>query len=136
MIATSDIEDIVIGHCTEFGVIRAHGVDIDDKAGTGLTGEVIVVHVHAQYSGRLWEPCAVDVNFCVPDFKSGKRNKPRLQQIENMANAKFKDGVYGEYDNTPYLIEKISIGVENEANLKSHYVNLKINFQTLNTIQT
>lgn len=135
MIATSDIEDIIISHCGEFGIIKADGVDIDDRQGVGLTNEVIVIHVHAQNTGRIWEPCAVDVNFCVPNYKSGKRKKNRLQQIENLANAKFKDGVYGEYNESPYLIEKISIGIEKEADLKAHYVNLKLNFKTLNTLQ-
>lgn len=136
MIATSDIEDIILECCSVFGITPVDEVYLDDKTGTGLDEEVYVVHVHAQNSGKIWEPCAVDVNFCVPDFKSGKRNIAQLKYYENSVNAMFKDSVCGEYEDTPYLIEKISVGIEEEPKIKAHYVNLKVNFKTLNTLQT
>jgi hypothetical protein len=134
MIVTTDIEDILLSVCEEFGITKmaTESPTVDDKEGDGIDEEMVVVHVKDQATETYWEPCFANVNLCVPDFKSGFQNGPRLKELERAAMKKFGKLLTGEYDDTHYQIQKETLGIEQDKGLRCHYVSLTLKFSVLN----
>lgn len=127
MIVTTDIANILYRDC------KAFGIDIVPQGKT-LVGELkserIVIHVKKQSPETRWKRSFVEVNLCVPDLQENEANSIRLQELEREAMKLF-DSV-GNYDGTAYYYSIESIGMEEDADLKCHYVNVRVLFEVLN----
>lgn len=134
MIVTTDIEDIILAACQGFGISKTTTETpiVDDTTNSGLTEEMIIIHAKAQQDGKYWLPSFVEVNVCVPDFKSGSRNRNRLNALERMAEKIFLKPVAGVHDGTSYTFSRYSIGIEADTSFKCHYVNCRLLFNVLN----
>lgn len=128
MITTTDIANILYRDCKAFGI----EVVPDGRTLTGtLKDERIVVHAKKQQPGRIWKKSFAEINFCVPDYSATEANTKRLNELEKMADKLLGD-VVGSYDGTSYNYSIESIGIEQDAELKCHYVNVRILFEVLN----
>lgn len=138
MITIADVEDIMLRDSVSIGVnkIQPESPVIDDKTGNGLPEEMIVVHVKRQEDGTYWKNGFVEVNVCVPNFKSGKRNKGRLSALSLKGTEIFGnyDYIVGEYNDTVYRYRIASSSFEQEDRLKCWYVNFRILFETIKVI--
>ena len=131
MIVTTDIANILYRDCESFGIeIVPFGETLIGE----LSEERITIHVKGQISGKYWEKCFCEVNLCVPDLEYNVANAIRLQELEHMANNKFKNGVTGKFDGTTYRYVKDTVTIEKETGLKCHFVNVRLLFNVLNTI--
>ena len=127
MITTTDIANILYRDCKSFGIeIVPQGQTIVGV----LKNERIVIHTKKQQSGVIWRKSFAEVNLCVPDIQN-EANTIRLNQLERVADKQFDD-VVNNYDNTNYRYSIESIGMEQDASLKCHYVNVRILFEVLN----
>ena len=91
--------------------------------------------VKKEGDGKLWLPRFADVNVCIPDFKSGRQNAPRLEEVERIAGQLFpKTYASGVLDGSRYRFKRDSIGIEQDKPLRCHYVNVRILFETINVI--
>lgn len=128
MIVTTDIANILYRDCKIFGI----SIVPDGKKLTGeLKDERIVIHSKKQQPGTYWKKSFAEVNLCVPDLKKNDANTIRLNELERQANKVF-DSVVSEYNGTVYRYSIDSIGKEEDAALKCHYVNVRILFEVLN----
>lgn len=137
MIGLTDIEDILLrdfAAVTGIAMVTSETPKADDKKAVGIGKEMVVVHVKKQATGTIFERGFVEVNLCVPDFKSGERNRPRLSQLEHIAEEMLKSPIVGEHDGTTYRYSKDSIGIEREESLKCSYVNVRLLFEVHNII--
>lgn len=137
MIGLTDIEDILMADfaaLTGIEKVTSETPKADDKKAVGINEEIIVVHVKKQSPDTIFERGFVEVNICVPDFKSGERNRPRLQVLERMAEGMLKTAIVGEFDGTSYRYSKDSIGIEKETSLKCNYVNVRLLFEIHNIV--
>lgn len=128
MIASTDTEDIMYRDCVSyFGLPTYHKNNI--PAGEVTEARVTVGAKYQQRSGD-WLNNFVEVNISVPD-KQGQQDIDVLQEYERMAKAVFKR-VSGEYDGDTYRYSWESIGIEEDAQFRCHYVNARIYFEVLN----
>jgi len=128
MIVSSDIANILYRDCKAFGI----QIVPDGETLTGeITAERIVIHAKSQQPGRIWKKGFVEVNLCVPDLGVNSANSIRLGQLERQAQS-LLDDIIGSYDGTHYYYGIAKIGREQDANLKCHYVNVRILFEILN----
>ena len=137
MITKADIENILLDVCEPFGIadVTTEPPTLDDKKGDGLQKEMLEIFVKKESDGQRWLPRFVDVNVCIPDFKSGKQNAPRLEAVEKIAGGLFgKAYTSGIQDGFRYRFKRESIGIEQDRPLKCHYVNVRILFETINVI--
>ena len=137
MIGLTDIEDILMRDFAEyFGIakVTSESPKADDKQAVGINKEMIVVHVKRQSPGTIFDRGFVEVNICVPDFKSGERNRPRLQALERKARKMLKVAIVGTHDGTAYRYSRDSIGIEKEESLKCNYVNVRLLFEIHNIV--
>lgn len=132
MIVTTDIQDILYKDCKAIGISEIY------ENGTVPTGEVtterIVIIAKSQQPGTYWKKDFVEVNLVVPDVNTDngqQANLIRLQELERIAQPKLDD-VCGTYDGTRYTYSIAQIGIEEDTDLKCHFVNVKILFNVLN----
>ena len=128
MITTTDIANILYRDCDSFGMeIVPQG-----RILTGaLKSERLVIHSKPQQTGKIWKKSFVEVNICVPDLQHNEANTIRMNELERIAYKQFDD-VVGDYDGTNYRYSIESIGMEQDVDLKCHYVNVRILFEVLN----
>ena len=132
MIVTSDIGDILY---KDFNSLKSQmGInniyqDGNIPIGEVTTERIVVIPPPNNTSETYWIKGFANVNLVVPD-KSGKKDITRLQTLERFALKNFKS-VLGRFDGTPYLYEA-STGIENDPDIKCHFVNVKILFSILN----
>lgn len=128
MITPTDIANILYRDCKVFGI----DIVPDGSTIVGvLKSERIVIHAKKQQSGKVWKKSFVEVNICVPDLQHNEANTIRLNELERMANKLLGD-IVGEYDGTNYHYSIETIGMEQDASLKCHYVNVRLLFEVLN----
>ncbi|MBQ7211613.1 MAG: hypothetical protein IJS19_02915 [Muribaculaceae bacterium] len=129
MIATTDIANIIAEGCSAFGlpIFQVGNVERGE-----ITSERIVIVPKPQNEGKFWRKCFVEVNICVPDDDIGA-DLQRLNELEKSAYSHFKRYTVGNYDGTPYRYKKDSIGIEEDTQMKCHYVNVRVLFESLNT---
>jgi len=96
-----------------------------------LKSERIVIHSKPQQPETYWKKSFVEVNLCVPDLSENEANTIRINELERKAVA-LLDDVTSSYDGTAYYYSIESIGMEEDEELKCHYVNVRILFEVLN----
>lgn len=130
MISSSDVGLIMHDYCK---AIFDMPILLDPKKELGeIDNERVVVHVHKQSFGKVWAKCYTDINICVPDEDNGEIGLARLQELERLSQKSFKDGCCGTYDGDTYIFEYDSIGIEEDPQMRCHFVNIKLLFKTQN----
>lgn len=131
MITTTDAANIVYKACNVFGmpVYQAGNIPegIVDEAGR------VVIHTKEQTPESTWKKCFVEVNIFAADTPLGHSDLIRLNELERKAVKELK--ATGWCDNTAYSFSVTSTMLMEEANLKAHYINAKVLFKALNTIE-
>ena len=132
MIVTTDIGDILYKDCnslkTTFGIANIYQ-DGNVPVGEVTAERIVIVPPPNDTAETYWIKSFANVNLVVPD-KNGKKDITRLQTLERLAK-KNLDYRCGKFDGTTYTYE-VSTGIENEPDLKCHFVNIKILFKILN----
>lgn len=120
-------EKILYRDCAVFGLPINYGWEkLDGKT----RKECIVISSHKMDDDTYWNTCFVEVNFLVPDTRSGRKDKLRLDELEDSVKDLLKST--GVFNGCTYTYECISTGQERESDLGCHYVNAKIKFDVLN----
>lgn len=132
MIVTTDIGDILYKDCnslkTTFGIANIYQ-DGNVPVGEVTAERIVIVPPPNDTAETYWIKSFANVNLVVPD-KNGKKDITRLQTLERLAKKNLDDRC-GKFDGTLYIYE-VSTGIENEPDLKCHFVNIKILFKILN----
>lgn len=126
MITEGDTANIVYGLCKQLGLPVLQG----GNAGGFSDGERVVVHAHRQERERQYLKNFLEVNIIVPD-EAGEARTKALKEYERRVQDMFYEDIVGVYGGHGYVIELKSLGIEEEASLKSHFVNCKLLFSTL-----
>ncbi len=131
MITTTDAANILYKDCAIFGMPVYHA----DNAPTGLIGDDgrVVIHIKAQSPESIWKKGFMEVNIFVADTKQGHEDLIRINELERLAIKSLN--ATGKYDGTVYRYSVAStVPLKNET-LKAHYVNVKILFKVMNTME-
>ena len=130
MIVTKDIEEILITDLSSvIDVGSIYGPD-DIPAGK-VTSERVVIIPKETRTEKYFNKCFVEVNWCVPDL-GDYPNSLRLQEVERVTKP-FFDKV-GQFDGTTYRYGIESSGIKRDKDLECHYVNTRVLFEIINTI--
>lgn len=130
MITTTDSANILYQVCQAFGVPVYQGENIPN-------GEIepqgrVVIHAKEQTSETYWKKNFIEVNLFAKDTERGNANLIRLNELEREAQRVLK-GV-GVYDDTTYRLTLYSTSIMDNSDLRAHYVNARVLFQTINLI--
>jgi len=126
MITEGDTANIVYGLCRQLGLPVLQG----GNAGSFSERERVVVHAHRQEREKQYLKNFLEVNIIVPD-EAGEAMTKTLKEYERRVQDMFYEDIVGVYGGHGYVIELKSLGIEEEASLKSHFVNCKLLFSTL-----
>lgn len=118
MITASDAENILYTLVKTFGLPVYHGWNISDA-------DRMVLVSHPQEREKQWMKNFVDVCLVVPDVDN-EAQRAKLNNYQRVLHDFFYIDIVGEKDGTGYVIELKSIGIEEDTQLKSHYVNCKL----------
>ncbi len=130
MIATKDIEEILIGDLSELIDVRSI-FGPDDVPPGKVTSERIVIITKETRTERYFNKCFVEVNWCVPDLGDYPDNA-RLQAVDRLLRPAL-DKV-GRFDGTVFRYGVESSRIIKDNDLECHYVNTRVLFEILNTI--
>ena len=122
----SEIGEIVFDLC------RGYGVEVDimeNMPYSEITEERIVIILSRIEPSTYWENTMVKINWCVPDI-SNEANSIRLKEIEPLLKPLFR-GCGTKGDDT-YRYSKDSTDTGENADMRCHFANLTLLFQTLN----
>ena len=132
MITTLDIGDILYRDLnllkSQMGIANIYQ-DGNVPVGEVVDERIVIVPPPNSTDETYWTKAFANVNLVVPD-KNGKKDITRLQILERFAKKNLDDHC-GKFDGTTYTYE-VSTGIENEPDLKAHFVNVKILFSILN----
>lgn len=123
MITAGDSANIIYGLVKGFGLPVYHGWNNSDA-------DRIVITTHKQEREKQWMKNFVDVNLVVKDIDN-EAKLAVLKGYERTLHDFFYEDIVGEKDGCGYIIELKSIGIEEDASLKSHFVNCKLLFSAL-----
>jgi hypothetical protein len=131
MIGVSDIGNILYADCKRIFSLPCF------QRGNVPQGEIttdrIIIYPKVQQDISIWKESFVEVNICVPDIAPDTANLVRLNEVERIAREHLKYKC-SEYDNTLYRYKIDTIGLEQDQEMKCHYVNISILFETINTL--
>lgn len=131
MITTTDIANIIYTICREFRMpVYQEGNIPQGKPGAG--GRV-VIHVKEQTSEATWKKSFVEVNLFAADTPYGHADLAQLNDLEREAH-RFLNGA-GSFDGTPYRYTLASTILLDMKDLDAHYINAKVLFRSLNTME-
>lgn len=130
MITTTDIGNILYAACAKFGI----PVVREGNIGYGNTdSERIVIHPRPLSSGTHWDKGFQEVNFIVPDTIHGDADLKRLGDLERLARLSLH--AVSRYDGTRYEYRVDQTSIVELRDLKAHYVNVKVLFRALHTLE-
>lgn len=131
-ITTADIRRIM------YGILSSWGLPIhykEDLPMGEITDERIIIVTSGEGYGKIWTTCIVTISICVPDPTPNDANLTKLDVYEKQSIKMFKDGMVGDYKGDNYVISLQKNGIEEDRQMKCHYVNLKLSFEVLNVKQ-
>ena len=127
MITQSEVVDILYLKCLQYGIEVYRKGNLPDGE---MSEERIVILPKTITSETYWKKCFVEINFCVPNNNDGKAGLIRLAELERIVNKTMKGT--GMWDETRYKYKIDTTGIEEDADLKCHYVNARVLFEILN----
>lgn len=131
-ITTADIRRIMYGILSPLGLPVHYKEDIPKGE---ITDERIIIVTSGEGYGKIWATCIVTISICVPDPTPNVANLTRLSYYEDEALKMFKDSIVGGYKGDNYVISLQKNGIEEDRQMRCHYVNLKLSFEVLNVKQ-
>lgn len=131
MITTTDAANILYKDCAIFGMPVFQEGNVPDGFVDG-SGRV-VIHAKEQSSDSIWKKGFIEVNLFVANTKKGKADLIRLNELERLAIKSFKDT--NVFDGTTYKYVVASTRTFENKDLKAHYINVKVLFKVLNTME-
>lgn len=126
MITNTNIGEIIFDRVREWDVEKhiANNMPFSE-----IKDERLVIVPEKIIDDTYWLKCYVNVNWCVPD-KEGESDGIRLGEVEGiMSEIHYGKG---EYSNTYYKFKKDSVGIEEDKQMRCHFVNLRLLFNVLN----
>lgn len=130
-LTTADIRRILHRALKPLGMDICYAEDLPEGE---LTKERAAIAVSGSELGKVWADCIASISLCVPDLKNGTASLTRLGKLEKAALEIFSDGFADSYGVDNYLVSLQKHGIEKDAQMRCHYVSLKILFETLNVI--
>lgn len=123
MIGVTDAGNILYRDCKRFGLEVKQSYNVPNGV-----AERIVINTNAQLRETYFKKGWVNVNFVVPNLKSGNANLIRLEEVEEMAKTLEGNGWYKDsyYRYSPYSIELIKDEID------AHFINCRVLFEVLN----
>lgn len=97
-----------------------------------ITTDRAIIATSKNDIGKYWGKCIVTFSVIVPDVAPHIANLSKLSAYEKKVQNLFIDGIAGEHEGEGYLVELQSIGLDNASNIRCHFVNAKLMFNTLN----
>lgn len=131
-ITTADIRRIMYGILSQWGLPIHYKEDLPMGE---ITDERIIIVTSGEGYGKIWTTCIVTISICVPDPTPNVANLTKLDVYEKQSIKMFKDGMVGDYKGDNYVISLQKNGIEEDRQMKCHYVNLKLSFEVLNVKQ-
>lgn len=131
MITTTDAANILYKASSIFGmpVFQEGNVPVGKVDENGR----VVIHTKEQSSETTWKKSFIEVNLFVADTKQGKADLIRLNELERLAVKSFHGT--DVFDGTVYKYEVASTRPLENIDLKAHYINVKVLFKVLNTME-
>lgn len=129
MIGVSDIGNIIYKDSIPFGI-----KDVFQKGNVPqgeILSERIVIYPKMQQDITFWKESFVEVNICVPNIDAYTANLIRLNELERNARLIYESRT-GIFDDTRYRYKIDTIGIEQDPQMKCHYVNVSLIFEVLN----
>lgn len=132
MITTTDTANILYKACQVFGIPVFQGGNVPK----GLIDENgrIVIHIKEQTPENIWKKGFVEVNLFAADTPNGNADLIKLNELERTAVKELKS-VTGVSDGTPYRFTISSVSMMSNEDLKAHYINVRLLFKVLNTME-
>lgn len=129
MVTTSDIGNIIYKFCSSLSVK-------DVRRGWNfpkgeVTAECVTISVKTATNGRTWSKAYAEVNVCVPDLADGEADLIRLGELEGEYVSAFGRST-GVLDGVRWRLSRESFGVLDDAQLRLHYVNIRVLFEFQN----
>ena len=131
MITTTDAANILYKDSSIFGmpVFQEGNIPIGIVDNDGR----VVIHTKEQTPDSIWKKGFLEVNLFVADTKQGKADLIRLNELERIAIKSFNGT--GEFDGTSYKYVVQSTRPLEHKDLKAHYINIKVLFKVMNTME-
>lgn len=131
MITTTDAANILYKGCSIFGM----PVYQEGNVPAGIIGEEgrVVIHSKEQSSDSIWKKGFVEVNLFVAYTKQGNADLIKLNELERLAIKSFHET--GTWDSTVYKYVVQSTRPLENKDLKAHYINVKVLFKVINTME-
>lgn len=132
MITTSDIGNVLYRHCARLSVKDiCRGWNFPKGE---LSGERVSITVKTVSSGKPWSKAYAEVNVCVPDMEDGEADLIRLAELEREYSESFGTNT-SVADGIRYRFRRESVSLLDDSGLRCHYVNIRVLFEFLNTIE-
>ena len=129
MITSCDAVNLLYRDCQQFGI----PVYQEGNIPTDLKGERIILHGREHQVSGKWSKGYIEVNFFVEDNEDGNAELIRLHELARLAQKNLR--ATSTYDGTPYRYSVQSLHILEEREAKAHYLNAKVMFQSLYTIE-
>lgn len=126
MVTESEAGNIIYRDCRKFGVSVFQGFLKSERP---KETEWISITPKPVTKGRIWDKCYIEVNWMIPD-KAGLADLTRLHTIERLLIKGLES--FGGYDGNPYRYEVESTQIIEAESYKSHYVNARVLFKSMN----
>lgn len=131
MITSTDAANILYKASKDFGmpVYQAGNIPSGKVGGDGR----VVIHAKGHTPETIWKKGFIEVNLFAKDTPEGNADLIRLNELERMATKLLKG--MGWHDGTAYVFSVFSTSTMENTDLKAHYINTKVLFKALNTME-
>lgn len=93
-------------------------------------GMIVILPKSMSADKTYFNECTIEVNILLKDILD--ETNPKLNELLKSALKELSDNKIGQVDEDWYRYSVRSHGIEEETNLKCHYANITIDFETLN----
>lgn len=136
MIENGEIKNILrkLVLASSFGSIKVYKSETSVPSITREANfERVLINVLINRKGG-WSEGVANVNICVPDINPRgywESNEARLTELNKKAIAWVGDGLVGDNNGSKYAFFLDSVREERDEATFSHFINIRLNFQTL-----
>ena len=113
-----------------YGIMRDFGLPVYQGRHEYSSEDRVVIHSHKQTRSAKWMKNYLEENVVVKD-EGNMAKTALLKSYEARMMDKFYADIVGEYEGIPYVVTFESMGIEEDTQTGSHFVNCKILFSAL-----
>lgn len=128
MITQETIGEILFDKCAEVFTDVPIYLKGNEPEGEIDTERVVVITRRIE-SGKYWNRSMCEINYCVPN-RAEEKDGIRLKVAQTMLKPLYSG--CGTAEGERYRFKKMSVGEEEERDLRYYFVNLKVLFEILN----